>query len=324
MTTAQLLSTIQKVDLREAWPNETWEFTRWLAGNITALSDVLGLFDLELQHTEPTVGGYSLNILARDIDGNQRVVIENQLEPTDHAHLGKLLTYAARFNANMVVWLTREFRYEHRQALDWLNRCTDEETRFFGVVVELWKIDDSRPAPHFNVVAAPNDWYKSLGSISTNETLPSETIRPFRHKLDNKLRENSITPWRTRNSPVDLHVLESPFPYVRYVAFWNHGELGVAVSIDRRGVEGRDWNQWLFQKLEQHQTSIEAEIIEPESGESFVWELGGYRRESRIGIYRTGSIYDEPDSWDEFQDWIIRKFFKFKRVFDPHLVQLVR
>ena len=171
------LAKIERVDLREAWPNEARDFTPWLAENIAELGEALGM-DLELQETEASVGGYSLDVLATDLNQNRPVIIENQLETTDHDHLGKLLTYAAGYDANVIVWLTKDFRDEHRAALDWLNQRTGEDTQFFGVAVELLKIDNSRLAPHFNLVATPNEWrnrsYKTAPpEPSKNNPFPS-------------------------------------------------------------------------------------------------------------------------------------------------------
>ncbi len=169
MTTPNLAK-IERVDLREAWPNEARDFTPWLADNLSELGEALGM-DLELQQREASVGGYSLDILATDRNQNRPVIIENQLEVTTHTHLGQLLTYAAGYDANVIVWLTREFRDDHRQTLDWLNQRTGEDTRFFGVVVELLRIDDSRLAPQFRTVATPNGWRKETAARVRGEHL---------------------------------------------------------------------------------------------------------------------------------------------------------
>ena len=147
------------MDPRKVWPNEESDFTPWLAdqANLAILGDALGM-PLELVAREKAVGPYSADILCRDSDDGTRVVVENQLGPTDHDHLGKLLTYAAHLGARVVVWIAKSFTDQHRAALDWLNEVSETGTRFFGLEIELWRIGDSMPAPKFHVVARPNDW----------------------------------------------------------------------------------------------------------------------------------------------------------------------
>lgn len=156
------LGSIEKVGLREVWKHEALDFTRWLAReeNLSLLGDAVGI-DLELQETESAVGGFSVDIFATESGTGKRIVIENQLEETNHDHLGKIITYAAGKGAQCVIWVVARARDEHRQAIEWLNQHTDEDSSFFLVEIEVWRIGDSLPAPRFNVVESPNEWAKS-------------------------------------------------------------------------------------------------------------------------------------------------------------------
>ena len=311
------LSSIDRVDLREVWPNEAVDFTPWLAENISRLGQALGI-DLELQETEAAVGGYSLDLLATDTNGSRTVVIENQLEPTNHDHLGKLLTYAAGLDANIVVWLTKEFRDEHRQALDWLNQHTDEETDFFGVTVEAWKIDGSRPAPHFNLVATPNGWRKEAVKRSRGERTTSarqERYRLFFQQLIDTLREKHQFTNAKKASPVNWYSFTTGYSRIGYGAnFGGQKEARVEVYIDYPDGER---NLRLLKDLSQHKDHIESELAL-----SLDWQRLESRRACRIVATREGSIDDDTTALAQTQIWMINTLLDFKRVFDPLLASL--
>lgn len=157
------LGTIKKVDLKSVWPHEALDFTKWLAeeSSLALLSQAVGM-DLELREVESAVGSFRADIYATDTATNARVIIENQLEDTNHDHLGKIITYAAGKDTQAVIWIVRHARDEHRQAIEWLNAHTDEEAAFFLVEIEVWSIGDSLPAPRFNVVEQPNEWARAI------------------------------------------------------------------------------------------------------------------------------------------------------------------
>jgi hypothetical protein len=158
-----LLGRLQKVDLREVWVNESANFTPWLAqdDNILLLGEAIGI-DMEVQTLEKEVGPFRADIVCRETQGDRTVLIENQIEMTDHNHLGQIITYSAGIDAAVVVWIAKEFAAEHRAALDWLNEKTCGGAHFFGVEIEVLRIGKSEPAPRFNVVCRPNDWQDSV------------------------------------------------------------------------------------------------------------------------------------------------------------------
>lgn len=177
MATSIELSKITKVNLRDCWQNEASDFTPWLAKdeNIALLADALGMNELEIKAQEEHVGPFRADILCVDPGTNKYVLIENQLEKTDHNHLGQILTYAAGLDAVTIIWIAEHFTEEHRAAIDWLNRITDKEFNFFGVEIELIKIGNSPAAPIFNVIAKPNGWSKDVKNSHTNNEGRSES-----------------------------------------------------------------------------------------------------------------------------------------------------
>src|SRR3954462_445915 len=168
MSEIQTLSQLVAVPVREIWVHEANGFTPWLAQakNMALLANALGLGEIEVEATERTVGRFSADIVARE-QGGSWVLIENQLEATDHRHLGQLITYLAGLEGEAtVVWIATEFAEEHRAAIDWLNNNTSDRFDFFGVEIEVLRIGGSEPAPRFNIVAKPNDWSRGVRSVA--------------------------------------------------------------------------------------------------------------------------------------------------------------
>ena len=172
------LGKLEKIeDLRSVWANEATDFTVWLSEteNLSLLGDTLGL-DIELIGREEPAGAFSIDILAEESGTGRKIIIENQLEATNHDHLGKIITYASVKNAETVIWIVKKARDEHRQAIEWLNEKTDENIGFYLLEIELWRIGDSKIAPKFSIIVAPNDWVKVNKTVNSEDN-PSKQLR---------------------------------------------------------------------------------------------------------------------------------------------------
>lgn len=322
MTTPNLGKIELVPNLRETWPNEAQHFTPWLAEDLDQLGDALGM-DLELRQVEAAVGGYSLDILATDLHSSRPVIIENQLEATDHAHLGQLLTYAAGFDAEAIVWVTRDFRDEHRAALDWLNQRTNDDTQFFGVAVELWRIGDSALAPHFRVVASPNGWGKQQRRGAA-ESPQDERNYEWRGVLIDSLRnDHGYTFKRTREAKATWMYLEPLVPHVWQIAVWRKGNPGLQLIIEREGSDGQKWNQGLFEALERRRHDIEEMIWDSSQEERPVWDSAEGKQKSRITIIREGNVYDQPENWQSYVSWMLSKVLLFREAFRPYVNEFI-
>lgn len=311
------LGNLQAVELREVWPGEAADFTPWLATNLSALGNALGM-DLELNQIEAPVGPFALDILAADVNSNRNVAIENQLETTNHDHLGKLLTYASGYNADIVIWIAKQMRDEHRQALDWLNQRTDTTTEFYGVVVEAFRIDQSRPAFRFDVVARPNQWRKTRvdagdgGAISVR----GEAYRAYFQGLIDCLREQHRFTNARVGRPRSWYSFDSGIRSISLGASYAQGgRVRAEVYLDPGTQEE---NKRLFDALHVQATEIEEAL-----GEPLTWQRHDNARACRICLYRTGSI-DEPAALQEHQDWHVAKLLLLKQVLLPRLEDLVQ
>lgn len=294
------LGKLERVDPRAVWEHEAQDFTPWLLANADRLAEALGI-DVELEAAEHAVGGYSLDLLGKDITNDAVLIVENQLDVTDHSHLGQVLTYAAGTAASTIVWIATAFREEHRQALDWLNENTGEETHFFGIEMQVVKIGDSPNAPLFNVVVQPNDWQKQVrattkpGAVSGKRLLYLEFWRQF---LDRVHAEHPDWTRARAVFPQNWFEMRGPIRGTLYSqSFAQSDRLRVELYIDTGDGEK---NLEIFEHLRNRQEQIEQAF-----GGELSWEELPKRRACRIAAYNEGCSILATERHEEFITWLL-------------------
>jgi hypothetical protein len=295
---------LERVGVRELWKSEAFGFTRWLADNIAVLSEALGL-SLTVIAREKSVGTFSLDLLCEDGDGNT-VVIENQLEKTDHDHLGKLLTYLSNLEAKTAVWISPDPRPEHVVAANWLNEFTPDDVSFIVVKVEGVRIGTSSPAVNFTVVARPTSQGREIGNVKKEEAERHVNRREFWAQLLTKARAKGFTLMDTV-SPSSQYWLGVTRKGVQYNYLLLKDKTALELYIDT-GSETQ--NKAIFDKLFVDKASIESEI----GGELF-WRRRDDARSSGIRlIVADHGVYDK-DHWEEMQTLMIEAMRSFSQAF---------
>ena len=199
------LGKLVEVDIRNVWKHEQYDFSKWLASeeNINELGNTLNLTLTDVE-TEKFVGNYRCDILCKDEITGKVVLIENQLEPTNHDHLGKIITYASGLDASVVVWIVASAREEHASAIEWLNKHTDDDVSFFLVEIHAYKIGDSEPAPQFKIIEQPNDFVKSVKAISKNSYISDTEKKRLEFWTQfNEVLEERGKPFNRRKATTD-------------------------------------------------------------------------------------------------------------------------
>ncbi len=318
------LGRIQTVDIRAIWRNEATDFTPWLADaeNLNLLGEALHLGDLTLQSTERGVGDFSADIVALD-EGGTEVLIENQLEATDHRHLGQVLTYLAGLQREeaSIVWMSTRFREEHRAAIDWLNAHTSSGFDFFGVEIEVIRIGDSPPAPRFNVVAMPNDWAKQARQAARRATsdAPQTETESLYQEYWLALRD----------------VYAASGDRGRFPKAW--ARMYLPMKIGRSGFQLAPvllrTEKQIRLELYMHQKNMppkqaymgmvaQQQEIESAYGGRLYWQELPASRASRIAIYlRNADITDRSD-WPRQHHWIIDQLSRFRTIFTERVKTL--
>lgn len=302
------ISRIVKVPLREVWKHEATDFTPWLLANASVLGEVLGM-DLDLHEAEHTVGDFSLDLIGVDQASGEVVIVENQLERSDHSHLGQILTYAGGTDPVNVVWVTEAFRPEHRAALDWLNERTDEGTRFFGIEISAVSIGNSPPAPLFSVVANPNNWQKEVRSTTSATTSSQmQTYQRFWTLVLEKLQER-YPGWTSAKAPSRRQwmLLPSGTSAASYGLVALRDAVRVEVYLDNLDT---DINKVNFARLLAHKESIQKAF-----GKDLNWDELPNRRASRISVTESANFKDEAD-WPQIMNHLVQEVGNLRAAFD--------
>lgn len=311
------LSKLERVPVREAWKHEANDFTPWLAeeDNLNTLADALGLAELELVATEHWVGEFKLDILC--VSGDDQVIIENQLEKTNHSHLGQILTYAAGTGAKKVIWIAESFRPEHVAALEFLNQHTTEELSFFAAEVELWRIGDSPYAPKFEVVARPNEWAKA-GREHTRVAASATPAKQRQQKLWIGLLEKMAVkaPQIKLQKPNPQHWLNISIGKAGF-------KLAATASHrdDRLGVELYIYHA--DSKKMYHSLLSQKSDIEQRLGFDLDWQELPTAHACRVATWRQESPIEDEAQWGTYLDWYVQRIIKMNEVLRP-IIQLLR
>lgn len=304
------ISKLTKVQLREIWPNEARDFSPWLAqpDNLRLLSDEIGI-QIELIKTEASTGKFSVDMLAQEEGSEKKIIIENQLEPTDHDHLGKCITYASGYDADIVIWIVKDIHPEHQKAVEWLNDKTDAEIGFFLIKLEACKIDDSLPAPKFEIIVQPNNWAKLFKSISDGMNESTE------------LRRKQLNFWTEFQKYVTDNVkgfnTSSPRPVHRCTTGAGFSGGGISGMVLEREKFIRCMLYCNKNKIDFYDfLADEKEQIEKELNNKVIWRPG--ELSCSIHVSREVSDVFDESQYPEYFAWLSEQIITFKQVFGKY------
>lgn len=311
MIMAQKIGKLTEVDVRELWKHEQYDFSEWLSKdeNLEYLNEILGLTLVDVDK-EVFVGPYRCDLVAKDETSGITVVIENQLEGTNHDHLGKILTYASGLDAKTMVWIVREAKEEHRSAVEWLNNNTNSDINFFLIEIHAYRIGDSAPAPKFEVVEKPNDFVKhSKGNNANKELNKSQSERLVFWEQFNQVVVNRGKPFNLRKATPDHW----------YDVAMGTSEAHVAIDLINKNnyiiveVVISD-NKDLFDQLFSNKEEIESRL-----GFEMIWDRLDNKKASRIKHRIPGLNFDDHSNYDDLMNKTIDIAVKVRDVFAKYV-----
>lgn len=306
------LGKLTQVNVRDLWKHEQYDFSEWLAKdeNIEILNDVIGLTLTDI-NKEVFVGSYRCDLLAKDETTGIKVIIENQLEATDHDHLGKIITYASGLDCDVVIWIVKEAREEHRSAIEWLNNKTIKTISFFLIEIRAYKIGDSLPAPKFEIIEKPNDFLKNTkGNIENGELNKSEAERLNFWNIFNEELVSRNKPFNVRKATTNHWydvALGTKEAHISITLLNKSNSIGIEIYIND--------NKELFDKLNKYIEEIHSEL-----GFEMNWERIDNKKASRIINYINGLNFNNHDNYANLIDEVIDKVIKLKEVFKKYIL----
>lgn len=298
-------------DLRDVWPHEALDFTPWLAKeeNIALLADAVGL-DITVDEQESPVGDFSVDIFASETVTERKIIIENQLEDTNHDHLGKLITYASGKSADIIIWVVKRAREEHKAAIEWLNNHTDEKIGFFLLEIKLYKIGDSEPAAKFDVIEKPNDWTKEVKKANSNLNSTQQARLDYWTAFNDYAFKNAaFSKEFKKRKPGTDHWLS-----------FSIGTSSCGMSILRLQNDGRVAVEFYISddKNLYHSLYAQKDAIETDTGFPLDWRELPDKKASRILIEKDVNLLAESE-WPSQFDWVMDTMIKMKMAFKKRL-----
>ena len=303
------LGTLKKItDLRSIWPHEALNFTPWVAENVDLLADAVGL-DITVDETESSVGDFNGDIYASETGTDRKIIIENQLEDTDHDHLGKLITYASGKGADVVIWVVKHAREEHKAAVEWLNNHTDDKIGFFLCEIKLFQIGDSQIAPAFTVVERPNDWTKEIRKTASANSTQQQRLEYWQAFNDYAFTDANFSRIFNKRKPTTDHWMDFSIGSSACHIAVSQIQKRKAVDVELYINDDKELFKSLFAHKDEIEKNMEMELE---------WKELPERKASRILIEKTVDL-DDRATWPEQFDYIMDTCIKMKRAFKRYL-----
>ena len=303
------LGTLKEItDLRSIWPHEALNFTPWVAENVDLLADAVGL-DITVDETESSVGDFNVDIYASETGTDRKIIIENQLEDTDHDHLGKLITYASGKGADVVIWVVKHAREEHKAAVEWLNNHTDDKIGFFLCEIKLFQIGDSQIAPSFTVVERPNDWTKEIRKKASANPTQQQRLEYWQAFNDYAFSDANFSRIFNKRKPTTDHWMDFSIGSSACHIAVSQIQKRKAVDVELYINDDKELFKSLFAHKDEIEKNMEMELE---------WKELPERKASRILIEKTVDL-DDRATWPEQFDYIMDTCIKMKRAFKRYL-----